>query len=94
MIAANVGVKKNVAKILVLKNEYGAGAIVAAVRKALSFNAYGADYIENILYQEMTPCRHHPPVRLKNDALNRIVLTQPSLSDYDAHVLKKRKKDE
>ena len=94
IIAAGVGIKKNVAKILALKNEYGAGAIVAAVRKALSFGAYGADYIENILYQEMTPCSHHPPVRLKNDALNRIVLTQPSLSDYDAHVLKKKGKSD
>lgn len=92
MLAAGGGIKKNVTRILALKDEYGPGAIVAAIRKALSFNAYGADYIENILYQEMTPCRHHPPVRLKNDLLNRIVLTQPSLSDYDAHVLKKRGK--
>ena len=92
MLAAGGGIKKNVTRILALKDEYGSGAIVAAVRKALSFNAYGADYIENILYQEMTPCSNHPPVRLKNDALNRIVLTQPSLSDYDAHVLQKRGK--
>jgi len=94
MIETGIGVKKNVVKILALQNEYGSGAIVAAVQKALSFNAYGADYIENILYQERTPCRHHPPVRLKNDALNRIVLTQPSLSDYDAHVLKKKRKSD
>ena len=92
LLETKTPIKKTITKILALKNEYGPEAIVSAIRKALAFNAYGADYIENILYQEMTPCRHHPPVRLKNDEMNRIVLTQPSLSDYDAHVLKNRRK--
>lgn len=62
--------------------------------KTLTYNAYGADYIENILYQQMTPKKHHAPVKLKKDDLNRITLTEPSLQDYDAHVLKRRKKDD
>jgi hypothetical protein len=65
--------------------------LLYAIQKATTFKAYGADYIENILYQEMTPKNQHPPVRLKNDALNRIRLSQPSLADYDALVLKRRK---
>ena len=85
-------VRKNVDKILLLKDQYGAAAIIWAIQRALSYNAYGADYIENILYQEMTPKKHHPPVQLKDDDLNRIILTEPSLADYDAHVLKRRKK--
>jgi hypothetical protein len=94
MLNASVPIKKNIAKILTLKNEYGSAAIIAAIQKALRFNAYGADYIENILYQEMTPQKRHPPVKLKKNDLNRIVLTEPCLADYDAHVLKRRKKDD
>lgn len=91
LLETNTPIKKTIRKILALKAEYGSGAILSAIQKALSFDAYGADYIENILYQEMTPRKHHPPVRLKSDELNRIVLTQPSLSDYDTHVLKNRR---
>ena len=95
LLEANVPIKKNVTRMLALKNEYGPAAIITAIQKALSFNAYGAEYIENILYQEMTPQKHHPPVKLKNNDLNRIVLTEPSLAEYDAHVLKaKGKKDD
>jgi len=93
LIEAKAPIRKNITKILALKNEYGAAAIIAAIEKALTFNAYGCDYIENILYQEMTPQKHHPPVKLKNDDLNRICLTEPTLTDYDAHILKRRKKD-
>ncbi|MBW1778808.1 MAG: IS21 family transposase [Deltaproteobacteria bacterium] len=94
LLDTHAPIKKNVAKILALKDEYGLEAIITAIGKALTFNAYGADYIENILYQAMTTQKYHPPVKLKNEALNRIVLTQPSLADYDAHVLQWRKKDD
>lgn len=94
LIEAKAPIRKNITKILTLKDEYGSAAIIAAIEKALTFNAYGSDYIENILYQEMTPQKHHPPVKLKNDDLNRICLTEPALTDYDAHILKRRKKDD
>lgn len=84
-------IKKSVLKLLALKDEYGSTSLLYAIQKATTFNAYGADYVENILYQEMTPKHAHPPVKLKNDALNRIRLTQPSLADYDADILKRRK---
>ena len=51
--------------------------------------AFGAHYIENILYQEMTPQRQHPPVRLKQAHLNQIRLEEPALADYDACVIKR-----
>jgi hypothetical protein len=94
LIEAKIPIKKNISKILHLKDEYGAAAIISAIQKTMIYNAYGADYIENILYQEMTPKKNHPPVKLKKDDLNRITLTQPSLQDYDAHVVKRRKKDD
>ena len=94
LIEAKIPIKKNISKILDLKDEYGSAAIISAIQKTLTYNAYGADYIENILYQQMTPKKHHAPVKLKKDDLNRITLTEPSLEDYDAHVLKRRKKDD
>jgi hypothetical protein len=58
----------------------------------LVHNAIGADYIENILYQEMTPKKQHLPVRLKKETLNNIRLPEPSLEQYDAYVIKRSKK--
>ena len=56
-----------------------------------NFSWIHADYIENILYQEMTPQRPRPPVVLKEENLNRIRLQEPSLEEYDALVVKRRK---
>jgi transposase/ribosomal protein L20 len=94
MLDANVPIKKNVARILTLKDQYGAAAVTAAIAKALAFNAYGADYIENIIHQQRRPAKLHPPVKLKKEDLNRIVLTEPTLADYDAHVIKRSKDDD
>jgi hypothetical protein len=58
--------------------------------KAIAHKAYGAEYIRNILHQESTPKKQHPPVKLKNDALNKIRLAEPSLAEYDAYILKRR----
>ena len=66
--------KKNIAKILVLQDEYGASKVVYALDKALGLKLYGADYIQNILYQEKAPKINHPPLRLKEDNLNDIRL--------------------
>jgi hypothetical protein len=74
-----------------LKDEYGAFSLIHAIKRALQYKAYGADYIENILYQEMTPQKHHRAVKLKDHALNRIRLTEPSLADYDSYALIKRR---
>jgi hypothetical protein len=82
--------KKTLHKLLALKDEYGAYALIEAIKRAARHNAYGAHYIENILYQEMTPKTPHPPVRLKQENLNRIRLDEPSLAEYDAFVIKRR----
>jgi transposase len=87
-------IKKNVIRLLDLKDQYGIAALIYAIEKAISHNAFGADYIENILYQEMTPKRKHPKVKLKDDDLNRIRLKQPCLADYDSIILKRRKIDD
>ena len=89
IIAANLPIKKNVSKLLALNDQYGTNLLIAAIRKALCFHAYGAEYIENILHQNCTPQKQHLPVRLKDDQLNTITLSRPCLADYDAHILKK-----
>jgi hypothetical protein len=93
LIKAGQPVKKNVAKLLDLKDEYGVPSLILAMQKAINYHAAGADYIENILYQEMTPQRVHPPVRLKNQNLNHIRLAQPLLAEYDAYIKRRNNND-
>jgi hypothetical protein len=92
MAAAGLPLKKNLRKLLQVKDEYGTGSLLTAIERAISHAAYGADYIENILYQEMTPTRNHPPVRTRNKDLNRIRIVAPNLAEYDTYVLKRKKK--
>ncbi len=87
---SNLSLKKQISKLLILKDQYGVQSLSWAILKGLNGNAYGSDYIENILYQEMTPTCEHPPVKLKDETLNRLRLTEPTLIDYDAVILKKR----
>jgi hypothetical protein len=83
--------KTSIEKLLALKDEYGWAAVMDAITRAAMHRAYGADYIENILYQDMTPQRTHPPVRLLQERFNHICLSEPSLAEYDALVVKRRK---
>ncbi|MEA2114993.1 MAG: IS21 family transposase [Thermodesulfobacteriota bacterium] len=85
-------IRKTVTRLLSLQDEYGDTSLIYALRKGLSLKLYGADYIQNILYQEMTPVTNHRPVKLKKQDLNNIRLTTPSLAEYDAIALKRRKK--
>ncbi|MBW1863414.1 MAG: hypothetical protein JRJ02_13740 [Deltaproteobacteria bacterium] len=90
LLKARQPIKKNVSRLLSLKDEYGPQSLAYAIKKALDHKAYGADYIENILFQEMIPKNHHQPVKLKDQTLNHIRLTEPSLAEYDAYILKRR----
>lgn len=81
---------KSVKKLLALKDDYGTHALFAALERASQHRAYGAHYIENILYQEMTPHREHPPVRRKQQHLNQIRLDAPSVAEFDTFVIKRR----
>jgi hypothetical protein len=77
--------------LLALRDDYGSSALIEAIEQATAHNAFGIDYIENILYQQMTPRRIHPPVNLTDKALNQIRLEEPSLADYDTFVIKRKK---
>lgn len=86
---AGQGIKKQVKRLLVLKDRYGSKALIRALEHATAAKAWGADYVENILHQHAAPKNDHPPVKLKDDNLNRIRLKQPCLADYDAHILER-----
>jgi len=87
---AHQPIKKSVQRLLALSDAYGSASLLWAIEKALHHRAYGADYIQNILYQQMLPQRRHLPVTLKKTELNDIRLPPPSLAEYDCLVLKRR----
>ena len=87
-------IKKTVAALLKLFDEYGQSSLLYGLQTALSKKLYGADYVEHILYQEMMPATTHPPVKLKQQELNEIRLTLPSLAEYDTLILKRRKNND
>lgn len=92
LLDAGQSVRKHVKRLLVLQDKYGAEAVIYALVKSMAHQAFGADYVENIVHQEMAPKNDHLPVRLKDEGLNHIRLKRPSLAVYDAHVLKRIKK--
>ncbi len=86
---ARLPIKKDLAALLILRDEYGDASLLYGLEKCLEKNVAGADYVRNILYQEMTPISNHLPVRLKKEELNEIRLTTPALAEYDAIALKR-----
>jgi transposase len=91
LAATQQPLKKSVQRLLALRDAYGTPALLTALEHALAHQAYGAHYVENILHQHRTPQTAHPPVQLRLPHLNRIRLEEPSLADYDAFVLRRRK---
>jgi hypothetical protein len=89
--AAHQPIRKSVKRLLGLSDQYGNASLLGAIEKALGHRAYGVDYIQNILYQQMRPQRRHLPVSLKKPELNDIRLPSPCLAEYDSLVLKGRK---
>ena len=90
MAENKIPLKGEASRLLHLKENYGLGSLLTAINRAIQFNAYGADYIENILYQEMTPTLSYEPLHFKQEELNQIRLSEPSLLEYDALLMKKK----
>jgi len=81
---------RQIRELLLLVREYGPEAVIAAVRKAQSVGAFGADYIANILMQEESAREIQPLLLLKDPRLNSLATDPLSLLDYDALILKSR----
>jgi hypothetical protein len=90
LTGSSLPIRKNITQLLTLQDEYGDTSLLYGLKKAMEKKLYGADYVRNILYQEMTPVCEHPPVQLKQENLNDIRLTTPALADYDAIAIKRR----
>ena len=87
--ATNEPLKKRVQKLLALKDDDGAQALLDAMQRAPVHQAFGAPYLETMLSQAMPPQRQHPPIRLKQAHLNHIRLDEPSLEASEAWVIKR-----
>jgi transposase len=90
LTSCRLPIKKSITALLLLRDEFGDTSLLYGLKKSLEKQAIGADYVRNILYQEMTPTNCHLPVQLKQEELNAIKLTTPSLAEYDAIALKRR----
>jgi hypothetical protein len=75
--------------LLDLRSQYGTEALVTAVETAIKYNAYGVDYLKNILHQTTRPQSRYPKIILRDPRLNQLQLQEPDLLIYDAITLKK-----
>jgi transposase len=82
---------RQIRELLELVRDYGPEAVAAAMEKAHAAQAFGADYIANILRQRQTRRNIQPPLRLKHSELNELATDPLSLADYDALLLQSRK---
>jgi hypothetical protein len=82
-----------VGRLLDLREKYSTEALLTAVQTAIKYNAYGVDYVENILYQTTRPRTPYPKIVLSYDSLNQLQLQEPDLLIYDAITLKKRREN-
>jgi hypothetical protein len=81
---------RQIHELLNLVRQYGPESVIAAIKKAHSVGALGADYIANILLQEQSVREVQPLLLLKDPRLNELATDPLSLLDYDALILTKR----
>lgn len=80
-------ITRQVRELLLLVRDYGPEAVAAALEKAHTARAFGADYIANILRQQEVRRDIQPPLRLKDPELNELATDPLSLAQYDAFIL-------
>jgi transposase len=78
---------RQVRELLTLVREFGPQAVSAAIAKAHAAQAFGADYVANILQQQQQRRELQPPLTFKDSALNELVTDPLSLAEYDAFIL-------
>jgi len=90
LAAADKSLSLATSRLLQLRDQYGASALREAMQTAIHYNAFGVDYIENILLQNNRPVSQFPPVVLQDARLNDLHLQEPDMLLFDAITLKKR----
>jgi len=86
LAAQGFALEKQVAQLLELIRRYEADSVRLALEKALAANAWGAEYITNILHQQANPRTDQPPVPLKNPELAQLAPDPISLLEYDTFI--------
>lgn len=80
-------VAKHVDKIMKLRHKYGVAEVLGAIEKALQYQAYGANYIENIIITRRAKdgelIENTPLVFPEKPELEEIDITDVDLSKYD-----------
>ncbi len=88
---SNRALSRQITELLQLIQQYGPEAVARALQKAFTARAFGADYVANILRQQLSPRNPQPPLQLRDPELNQLVTDPLSLLDYDAYILEARK---
>jgi hypothetical protein len=81
---------RQITELLELIRLYGSQAVAGALTKALDARAFGADYVGNLLRQQLSPRNVQPPLRLRDPELNQLATDPVSLAAYDAFLLPER----
>jgi hypothetical protein len=82
---------RQVTELLELIRLYGSPAVAQALMKANTGRAFGADYVANLLRQQLSPRAVQPRLRLKNPELDQLATDPLSLLEYDAFLFPERK---
>jgi transposase len=88
---SNRSLSRQITELLQLIRQYGPEAVAGALQRASTARAYGADYVANLLRQQLSPRDPQPPLQLRDPELNQLVTDPLSLLDYDAFILDARK---
>lgn len=91
---ANLPVKRNIRDLLKLKDTYGPDTVINACKTALEHNALGAEYVENIILQQMNPKIKYPPVIMKQKEYNDLIITEADLAFYDNLIFENKPQEE
>jgi hypothetical protein len=84
---SNRALARQITELLQLIRQYGPEAVAGALQKASNSRAFGADYVANLLRQQLSPRNPQPPLQLCDPELNQLVTDLLSLLDYDAFIL-------
>lgn len=98
LVEAKSNVPEHVNKILNLRHKYGKTEVLGAIEKALSFQAYGADYIENIIITRRInngePVDNNTPLLFpEKPELGEINIEEVDLSKYDKLIKPEEEKE-
>ena len=92
LVRGDRSLARQIRELVELIREYGPDPVRAAVEKAHRAQAFGADYVANILYQNFTSRSPQPRLKLKDPRLNQLTTDPVSLHEYDELIFTPRKK--